>query len=297
MSTYRKKLIEVAMPLTDLSDAAAKEKTVRQGHPSSLHLWWARRPLAAARGVLFGQLIDDPGEWPEFFPTADAQRKERARLFELLARLVRWEHTGNRRLMEAARREIARSAAREQLAADPDNPELRELVEATAGADAVAAFISEHVPLVHDPFAGGGAIPLEAHRLGLRSLGTDLNPIPVLLNTALIDIPARFSSISSRLSGASSVRGHRVGLNLADDVRHFGELVRDRARERLTSLYGRWGTGAPICWIWARTVPSPDPALRGAAVPLVSSFWLSKKKGAEHWFEPVDVTARRCPME
>ncbi len=287
MSTYRKKLIEVAMPLTDLSDAAAKEKTVRQGHPSSLHLWWARRPLAAARGVLFGQLIDDPSEWPEFFPTADAQRKERARLFELLARLVRWEHTGNRRLMEAARGEIARSAARDLLAREPDNGSLRELVEGRAGPEAVAAFIAEHIPIVHDPFAGGGAIPLEAHRLGLRSLGTDLNPVPFLINRALIDVPARFPI------GRLRALAGKWRSPLASDVERFGKQVLARAREHLRTAYPSEDGEKPIAWIWARTVPSPDPAFGDVQVPLMTSFWLRKKSGSGVWLEPVvDPSAR-----
>ena len=179
MKTVRK-LIEVALPLDDLNRAAAREKSIRHGHPSTLHLWWARRPLAAARAVLFAQLVDDPSSRPELFPTEEEQEQERKRLFAILRELVKWENTTNEELLEGARAEI-RTSWRRTCADNAGHPRAAEL------------FDPERLPAFHDPFAGGGAIPLEAQRLGLEAHASDLNPVAVLINKAMIEIPPKFA--------------------------------------------------------------------------------------------------------
>ena len=176
----RKKLIEVALPLDKINAASSREKSIRHGHPSTLHLWWARRPLAAARAVLFSQLVDDPSDLPEEFPTEEEQKKERDRLFRIIEDLVLWENTTNERVLEKARAEIRRSWRR-TCADNRNHPRAAEL------------FDPERLPAFHDPFAGGGAIPLEAQRLGLESYASDLNPVAVLINKAMIEIPPKFA--------------------------------------------------------------------------------------------------------
>ena len=177
----RKKLIEVALPLEAINAASVREKSIRHGHPSTLHLWWARRPLAACRAVLFAQLVDDPSSVPEEFPDETAQEKERRRLFRIVEELVLWENSNDERVIGAARREIARSVARARGEAPP------------RGKAAVDAYLAEKAPPVVDPFCGGGSIPLEAQRLGLRAHGSDLNPVAVLITKALVEIPPRFA--------------------------------------------------------------------------------------------------------
>jgi hypothetical protein len=158
-----KKLIEVALPLDAINQESAREKSIRHGHPSTLHLWWARRPLAACRAVLFASLVDDPASHPEQFPTEEAQNAERQRLFEIIERLVKWENINNEQVLNEARAEIRRATG--------GNP-----------------------PPVYDPFAGGGSIPLEAQRLGLEAHASDLNPVAVLINKALIELPPKFAN-------------------------------------------------------------------------------------------------------
>src|SRR5437016_10593236 len=162
MMNYRKKLIEVALPLEAINREAAREKSIRHGHPSTLHLWWARRPLAACRAVLFAQLVDDPSSHPEQFLTEEAQERERQRLFRIIEELVKWENSTNEQVLERARAKIRRSCG--------GNP-----------------------PPVLDPFCGGGSIPLEAQRLGLEAHASDLNPVAVLITKALIEIPPKFA--------------------------------------------------------------------------------------------------------
>ena len=176
----RKKLIEVALPLDAINKASAREKSIRHGHPSTLHLWWARRPLAAARAVIFAQMVDDPSAHPDLFPTAKAQEKERQRLFKIIEDLVLWENTTNETVLQAARDEIWASWRR-ACAENADHPRAKEL------------FDRKKLPAFHDPFAGGGALPLEAQRLGLESYASDLNPVAVLINKAMIEIPPRFA--------------------------------------------------------------------------------------------------------
>lgn len=264
--TYHKKLIEVALPLDAINAASAREKSIRHGHPSTLHLWWARRPLAACRAVLFASLVDDPSEHPEAFPTEQAQEQERERVFRLIEELVKWENSNNEDILCQARAEIHKSTG--------GNP-----------------------PPVLDPFAGGGSIPLEAQRLGLEAHASDLNPVAVLINKALIEIPPKFArrppvnpeARQSLIGGDwSGTRG------LADDIRYYGKWMRDEAEKRIGHLYPKvtlpkekgGGEATVIAWLWTRTVTCPNPAC-GGQLPLASSFWLSKRKGQEAWVEPV----------
>lgn len=263
--TEKKKLIEVALPLEAISEATAREKSIKVGKPTQVHHWWARRPLSACRAVLFASLVDDPGSRPDRFPTAELQDAERQRLFRLLERLVRWENTTNEAVLRDARKEILDSC----------------------GGD---------TPVVLDPFCGGGAIPLEAQRLGLVAHASDLNPVAVLLTKALIEIPPRFAGHApvhadeGKLGGAGRWPG---ATGLAEDVRHYGSWVRDEAERLIGQFYpkaelpGGAGSEAPvIAWLWARTVRSPNPAWNGT-MPLVRSFILSAKKGKESWIEPI----------
>ncbi|WP_394255436.1 DUF1156 domain-containing protein [Pseudoclavibacter helvolus] len=254
---FKKKLIETSLPLEAINVQASREKSIRHGHPSTLHLYWARRPLATARAVLFSQLVDDPASRPEEFPTVEAQDAERARLHTLIEKLVVWENTNDVHLLEQARIEIRKS----------NNGVL---------------------PAVLDPFAGGGAIPLEAQRLGLEAHASDLNPLAVLINKALIEIPPKFSRRSPVFPQIAETRTEwRRAEGLAEDVRRYGEWMRDEAEKRIGHLYpkvtAKGGTEhTVIAWIWARTVKSPNPA-NPIEVPLVRSWWLSKKKGKEAW--------------
>ncbi|MCV7527923.1 DUF1156 domain-containing protein [Micrococcus luteus] len=262
----RRKLIEVSLPLEDINRESAREKSIRHGHPSTLHLWWARRPLASARAVLFAQLVDDPSSHPDRFPTEEDQRRERERLHDMIRRLVVWENIDDERLLAEARAEI--------LASTDGNP-----------------------PAILDPFAGGGAIPLEAQRLGLEAHASDLNPVAVLINKAQIEIPPRFAGLPPVYPGAAEERlSDWPGAGgLAEDVRRYGAWMRDRALERIGHLYPtvtvsdeRTGTAAEataIAWIWARTVTCPNPAC-GIKMPLVRSWWLGKKKGKEAYVVP-----------
>ena len=264
MTVHRKKLIEVALPLDAINDASAREKSIRHGHPSTLHLWWARRPLAACRAVLFAQLVDDPSSHPDRFPTREAVDTERKRLFEIIEELVKWENSTNEEVLESARVEIRRSCG-------------------------------EELPPVYDPFSGGGSIPLEAQRLGLRAYGSDLNPVAVMIGKAMIEIPPRFRDREPVHPGPNERTHYRNVEGLAEDVRYYGEWMRDRAFERIGHLYPKidlpkehgGGKATVIAWLWARTVPSPDPAFANVHVPLVRSFNLSTKKGKEVWIEPV----------
>lgn len=224
MNTHRKKLIEVALPLDAINAASAREKSIRHGHPSTLHLWWARRPLAAARAVIFAQMVDDPSACPEEFPTEADQEKERQRLFRLIEELVKWENTTNEPVLERAREEI-RKSWRRTCADNADHPRASEL------------FDPYKLPAFHDPFAGGGALPLEAQRLGLEAHASDLNPVAVLINKAMIEIPPKFAgrppvNPESR-PGGSIAKKSLVGREwkgaegLAEDVRYYGQWMRD----------------------------------------------------------------------
>lgn len=264
MST--KKLIEVALPLEKINAESAREKSIRHGHPSTLHLWWARRPLAAARAVIWSSLVDDPSSHPEKFPTEEDQSKERQRLFKILEDLVVWENSNNEDVLNAAKEEILKST--------DNNP-----------------------PVLLDPFAGGGAIPLEAQRLGLEAHAHDLNPVAVTINKAMIEIPPRFAG-KAPVNPDAQVSAMRNGWNgaqgLAEDVRYYGEWMKQEAFQRIGHLYPKvkvpheqgGGEATVIAWIWARTVKCPNPAC-GCEMPLVHSFELSKKKGNTAWIEPL----------
>ena len=295
---YRKKLIEVALPLDAINQAAAYEKMPGIGpHPRGLHLWWARRPLAAARAVIFAQVVDDPSSRPELFPTEQAQEQERRRLFEIIEALVKWENTTDEDLLQTARDEIKKSWRR-TCADHADDPRALEL------------FDPEHVPLFRDPFAGGGALPLEAQRLGLDAHASDLNPVAVLINKAMIEIPPKFAGRTSVNPNARSapplLAGEGAGARgLAEDVRYYGRWMRDEAHRRIGHLYPKIAVTEEmvrerpdlkiyvgqsldvIAWLWARTVRSPNPAFNDVHVPLVSTFMLSAKKGKEAYVEPV----------
>jgi len=414
--TYKKKLIEVALPLEDINREAAREKSIRHGHPSTLHLWWARRPLAACRAVLFASLVDDPSEclkelmadgekrraaekelkvrrkaWAglktTFNKASEAGMKsvpdpggepriedvivetERERLFDIIRELVKWENSNDERVLNLARAEIQRSCrppcppdsnelevinevghqlnwdwVKERLGCDGDPIEVaRKIYERgsasgkwTGSLDELRAAllymvrswhhwghfpenpgdirkagslyaairerwgeVTSEPPPVYDPFCGGGSIPLEAQRLGLEAHASDLNPVPVLINKALIEIPPRFAGKppvnpeSRRKLGASGSWKGAAGL--AEDIRYYGQWMRDEAEKRIGHLYPKLklpkehggGEATVIAWLWARTVASPNPAAKGAHVPLVRSFWLSKKADKKVWLEPV----------
>ena len=297
MTVTRKKLIEVALPLKAINEASAREKSIRHGHPSTLHLWWARRPLAAARAVIFSQMVDDPSSVPELFPTEKEQEKERKRLFRIIEDLVKWENTTNEEVLERARAEIWQSWRR-ACADNADDPRAKEL------------FDRHKLPAFHDPFAGGGALPLEAQRLGLESYASDLNPVAVLINKAMIEIPPKFAgrppvNPKARKDQNLFAREWKGAQGLAEDVRYYGQWMRDEAEKRIGKLYPKIEVTAEmvkerpdlkpyvgrsltvIAWLWARTVKSPNPAFASVDVPLASTFMLSTKAGKEAYVEPV----------
>jgi putative DNA methylase len=286
--TIRKKLIEVSIPLEAINLASAREKSIRHGHPSTLHLWWARRPLAACRAVLFAQLVDDPSSWPERFIGEAAQEEERRRLHKLIEAMVPWEASNDEAILNQARYEIARSVAW-GLGEEPPNRD---------DGPAILDYLQTKAPPVYDPLSGGGSIPLEAQRLGLRAYGSDLNPVAVLIGKALVEIPPKFSGVppvnlKARAEAANGpVRNWRGAQGLAEDVRYYGQWMRDEAFKRIGPLYPKakladGSEATVIAWLWARTVRSPDPAAKGAMVPLISSFLLSSKEGKKAWVEPV----------
>lgn len=297
MNSPKKKLIEVALPLDAINKACANEKSIRHGHPSTLHLWWARRPLAAARAMIFSQLVDDPSAHPDRFPTPKAQSKERKRLFKLIEDLVQWENTSNETVLKAAREEIWQSW-RSACADFVDHPQAKVL------------FRRNHLPPFHDPFAGGGAIPLEAQRLGLEAHASDLNPVAVLLNKAAIEVPGKFHGkqpVHPALAGEQAVSdvAWTGARGLAEDVRFYTKWIASEAEKRLRRFYPPVevtpamakerpdlkplvGRSFPVvAWMWARTVRSPNPALEQAEIPLLSSFLISKKPGNEAYVEAV----------
>ena len=299
-----KKLIEVALPLDDINIACGREKSIRHGHPSTLHLWWARRPLAAARAVIFAQMVNDPGY--ERHLGRGVNKKEaqiqRERLFEIIRKLVLWENTNNEEVLEEARAEI-RKSWRETCELNKNHPEAKTL------------FNPDELPAFHDPFAGGGALPLEAQRLGLVSYASDLNPVAVLINKAMIEIPPKFAGyqpvgplppVTNKKTATKDVFEEWTGAKgLAEDVRRYGYWMREEAFKRIGHLYPKVHllTGNPvlpsdadyetnnaatvIAWLWVRTVKSPNPAFSHVDVPLASTFILSSKAGKEAYVQPI----------
>ena len=328
---YRKKLIEVALPLDAINKAAAKEKSIRHNHPSTLHLWWARRPLAAARAVIFAQMVDDPSSYVEEL-LADPDKKlsaeaeidkrlaenellqgmerslavaevmvdlERKRLFSILQNLVLWENTNNETVLQMARDEIWRSWRRACVdnAAHP----LRDTL-----------FNPENLPDFHDPFAGGGMLPLEAQRLGLNAAASDINPVAVLINKAMIEIPTRFARCypvnpkwKEKLKEEKMLSFRSRAEGLAEDIRYYGNWMKEEAVRRIGHIYPKVEITAEmsknrpdlkdyvgrkltvIAWLWVRTVKSPNPAFADIDVPLASTFMLSAKRGKESYIEPI----------
>lgn len=257
--THKKKLIEVALPLAVINAESAREKSIRHGHPSTLHLWWARRPLAAARAVLWASLVDDPSAHPDKFPSEENQQVERKRLFDILERLVPWEASNDPKILSEARAEILSSC-------DGD------------------------VPTILDPFAGGGTIPVEALRLGLPTFAGDLNPVAVLIQRAMLEVPQRFAGRPPVNPEASDARAFWSGASgLASDIETYGRRMGRMAHELVGHQYP-WPEGAvgkPLAWFWARAVQSPDPSFPGE-VPLVGSWSLVSKPGKPViWVEPL----------
>lgn len=300
-----RKLIEVALPLDAINVAAAREKSIRHGHPSTLHLWWARRPLAAARAVIFAQMVNDPSwKWelenPDEIPPGNLKASwaaSRKRLFSIIEDLVKWENSGSKAVLAKAHAEIQKSWA-ETCELNRSHPKAADL------------FDPERPPAFHDPFAGGGALPLEAQRLGLESYASDLNPVAVLINKAMIEIPPRFAARPPvnpevRLSRDAWSKQWEGAQGLAEDVRYYGQWMREEAQKRIGQLYPPVEITADIAkdrpdlmplvgqkltiiaYIWARTVKSPNPAFSHVDVPLASTFVLSSKADRESYVQPV----------
>lgn len=260
---YKKKLIEIAIPLEAINAASAREKSIRHGHPSTLHLWWARRPLAACRAVLFAQLVDDPSSHPEEFTTEEEIEAERDRLFQIIEEMVKWENSTNEEVLERARAEIRRN-------------------------------FPEGVPPAYDPFSGGASIPLEALRLGLPSTGSDLNPVAVMIGKAMIELPSQFKDKKPAHPGKPERLHYRGAEGLAEDILWYAQALTNKAWEKIGHLYPQvavpkkdgGGEATVLAWLWARTVASPNPAVRGAHVPLISNYWLCNKPKKSVWVQP-----------
>ena len=299
-----RKLIEVALPLDAINEAASREKSIRHGHPSTLHLWWARRPLAAARAVIFGQMVNDPGYQQgggfKYGKNKQDAAAERKRLFKIIEDLVQWKNTTNETVLERAREEIRRSW-REVCELNKEHPQAAKL------------FNPKNIPAFHDPFAGGGTIPLEAQRLGLESYATDLNPVAVLINKAMIEIPPRFQGHPPASHFKSKGVKKDLGLHrdwpsasgLAEDVKFYGNWIKEQAAKRIGNLYPLIEITSEmvnerrdlkslvgqkltvVAWLWARTVKSPNPAFATVDVPLATTFVLSSQAENEAYAEPI----------
>lgn len=300
-----KKLIEVALPLDAINlESLRRKQKAPKGWPTSFHKWWAQRPIAAARAVVFSQLVNDPSwkwemEHPGELPPNNLKASwaaSRRRLFDIVEQLVLWDNSANTSLFERARAEIRKS--------------WEETCELNAKHPLSAAlFNPKSFPALQDPFAGSGTIPLEAQRLGLKVIASDLNPVAVLINKALLQIPSNFA-------GGSPVRPFSAGTDdlalngewlrasgLAEDIRYYANLLRTKAFKEIGRLYPQVEITAQMAanrpdlatmigktltvtaWIWARTVKSPNPAFRHVDVPLASTYVLSSK-GAGTYVEP-----------
>ncbi len=314
MPAYRKKLIEVDLPLA----AIKRESSGSKGHPATLHKWWSRKPLATCRAVIFASMVDDPSSCNDIsvcvhtptcadpdtcdyvFPDLESQQLERRRLHDLLSRLVIWKNSNDENLLHEARQEIAISVARSLPLPPPPPP--RTNVKNLSRTELID-WLAQHAPSVYDPFCGGGSMPLEAQRLGLKAIGSDLNPVAVLINKALIEIPPKFANRPPANPAADKMgmtvgngrRAKRVdwrgAAGLADDIRYYGQWVQERAYHRIGHLYPKAnlpdGREADvIAWLWARTVPCPNPAC-SIKMPMTKTFQLSKKRGNQHWTKPI----------
>ena len=292
----RKKLIEVALPLEPInSEARRRKQAAPKGYPTRIHKYWAQRPISICRAVIFCQLVDDPSAWPERFPTEREQEKERNRLFRLIEQLVKWENSTKDYILNAARFEIARSIAWGRGEEPPAKDKTNALLD----------YLQEHAPPVYDPFSGGGSIPLEAQRLGLRGFGSDLNPVAVLIGKALVEIPPKFAGLPPVNPDRDMHLNWKGAQGLADDLRYYSRWMHKEAEIRIGALYPMAEvTEHQICeqplleplrgqkltvvvWIWARTVASPNPAANGASVPLASTFMLSNKREKKAWVDPI----------
>ena len=306
----KKKLIEVALPLEAINRESVREKSIRHGHPSTLHLWWARRPLAVCRAVLFASLVDDPSSHPGKFPTEAKQDKERQRLLDIIGKiitvekkgkteqtvkgLVSWDPDNEQEVMTTAQKEIACCLARSRNETPPSTRE------------EITAYLQKYAPPVYDPFCGGGSIPLAAQGLGLAAHGSDINPVAVLITKALVEIPPKFKHLAPVNPDSQSKLKTAQWYNsqgLAEDVRYYGQWMRKQAIQRIGKLYPQVnlppehgnGSATVIAWLWGRTVKCPNPGC-GAQMPLIRSFQLSTKKGKEAWAEPVINRSQQPPV-
>lgn len=260
-----KKLIEVALPLEKINAESAREKSIRQRHPSTMHLWWARRPLAAARAVLWSSIVDDPSAHPDQFPTEEEQIEERKRLFRILESMVVWENSTNESVLNEAKAEIKK-------------------------------YIGDKIPTLLDPFAGGGTIPTEGLRLGLNVKAHDLNPVALMINKAMIEIPPKYKNmqpINPSANVFSRATGYRGASGLAEDVRYYGEKIRQQAFDKIGCLYPKvvdiensTEDLTAVAWIWTCTVKCPNPVC-DCEMPLIKSFELTKKKNSICHLEPI----------
>ena len=306
MPKYRRKLIEVDLPLTDISADSYAERYQHHGHPSRVHLWWSRKPLASCRAVIFASMVDDPSS---YIDDPDEQDRERVRLRGIIGRLLKWKNSNDPDLLAEARLEIAKSIARQ-----PDKPPIPDNHAAPnrhsrvggnpqGGDDTILQYLAEHAPTIYDPFCGGGSIPLETQRLGMKAVGSDLNPVAVLITKALIEIPPKFAN-KPPINPDADPMGMTVGkgrksqkvpwrgaAGLADDIRYYGKWMREEAFKRIGHLYPtiKDENGIDrrvIAWLWCRTVPCANPAC-GINMPLKTTFQISTKKNNEHWTKPV----------
>ena len=284
---YRKKLIEVDLPLNVINKESSHEKTIQHGHPSTIHIYWARRPLATCRAIIFASMVDDPSSCPERFPTEQSQRIERDRLHNLIGKLIKWENSNDDSILAQARYEIANSIARSR------NETLQN------DHDTVLQYLANHAPIAYDPFCGSGSIPLEAQRLGMKAIGSDLNPIAVLITKALIELPHKFNNKTPINPGSDPLFGttHKKNISwrgvtgLANDIRYYGNWIGDEAYKRIGHFYPQvqdenGNHRTVIAWLWTRTIPCPNP-LCGVNMPTIKNFQLSKRRGNQHWIRPI----------
>lgn len=264
----KKRLIEYDLPLADISEESAREKNIRHGHPSTLHIWWARRPLASSRATAFAALIDDPGE---------DHPQEREELIELIRRITPWEavKNGNSEDIERARELILKQYGRP--------------------------------PRVLDPFAGGGSIPLEALRLGCETYASDYNPVAVFIEKATLEWPQKFGievGLPREMVEGIVANARQLNLEVDSDtvrvnllaylVEKWANIILEEARAEIGQFYPEDEDGwIPVGYLWARTIPCQNPSC-GAEVPLIKQFWLAKKDNKKIAYRPVVDKTNKC---